>query len=252
VSDAERTTLVDERGRSLLTYLPGTRNGQPWADLVELADDVSVDQAVSALLRSRAGWAVSSHQDFGQALVDRGATILRHAHAMSWDLVAAPVRSSWRTMTLPDALHLGQVTPDARRIVRSHALAYPAMHPDHDMLTDAAALQRVLDGEWVGTLSTTASAWICDESDEVVAGLTVTVKEGGPPFAGPWVADVWRIPTDQTRGLGAVLLRRAAAVLLEEGFISLGLAVTAGNPARRLYERLGFVTTDSSMTVSLP
>lgn len=252
VSEAERTPLVDDRGRTLLTYLEGTRNGQPEADLVELSDGVGVEQAADALLAKRSGWAVSSQQALGNVLVGRGATVLRYAHSMSWDLTAAEVDPSWRTVTLPEPLHLCRVTPDSTRIIRSHELAYPSNHPDHDMLSDASALQHVLDGDWVGPLHATASAWVCDEADHVVAGLTVTVKEGLPPFAGPWVADVWRIPTEQTRGLGAALLRRAAAVLVDDGFGSLGLAVTDRNPARRLYQRLGFVDTNSGMTVSLP
>ncbi|GAB3887150.1 hypothetical protein GCM10027612_25510 [Microbispora bryophytorum subsp. camponoti] len=43
----------------------------------------------------------------------------------------------------------------------------------------------------------------------------------------------------------SVTLARAGA----DGLDGMGLAVTEGNPARRVYERLGFHMVDSAMTV---
>jgi GNAT superfamily N-acetyltransferase len=52
-------------------------------------------------------------------------------------------------------------------------------------------------------------------------------------------------PRWQGRGVGTTLIARRAQALLAAGHREWTLAVTAGNPARRLYERLGFVGDDS-------
>jgi GNAT superfamily N-acetyltransferase len=52
-------------------------------------------------------------------------------------------------------------------------------------------------------------------------------------------------PCWQGRGVGTALIVRSAQALLAAGHREWTLAVTAGNPARRLYERLGFVGDDS-------
>ena len=53
-------------------------------------------------------------------------------------------------------------------------------------------------------------------------------------------------------GVGAMLISRAKVLLAEDGLVSLGLAVTAGNPAQRTYEEQGFSTVTESQTVLLP
>ena len=47
-------------------------------------------------------------------------------------------------------------------------------------------------------------------------------------------------PSHQNQGLGGRLLREEAAAFREAGLHRMALGVTAANPARRLYERLGF------------
>ena len=61
-----------------------------------------------------------------------------------------------------------------------------------------------------------------------------------PGFVGPWVQSVARLPREDARGVGAALLVAAARAVLEAGGDHLGLAVTDSNPARHLYERLGW------------
>ncbi len=48
------------------------------------------------------------------------------------------------------------------------------------------------------------------------------------------------------------MLRRALALATLHGLPALGLAVSDGNPARRVYERLGFRHMFSSITVIVP
>jgi GNAT superfamily N-acetyltransferase len=47
------------------------------------------------------------------------------------------------------------------------------------------------------------------------------------------------------RGIGAALLRGLAEAARSAGFAALSLSVEDGNPARRLYERVGFVEVDA-------
>ena len=58
---------------------------------------------------------------------------------------------------------------------------------------------------------------------------------------GPWITDLFVDPSAQGHGVGRALLGHALTQLTASGRDRLGLAVTLGNPARRLYEALGFV-----------
>jgi GNAT superfamily N-acetyltransferase len=54
------------------------------------------------------------------------------------------------------------------------------------------------------------------------------------------VADIFVVPAHQGRGLGRTLLLRAVAWSCAAGEPRIGLSVTDGNPAERLYARAGF------------
>lgn len=67
--------------------------------------------------------------------------------------------------------------------------------------------------------------------------------------AGRHVVDLAVVPSRRGQGLGTALLRR----LLDDGPVTLEVAVT--NPARRLYERLGFTVvgaTDTDLSLHHP
>ncbi|MGW3245760.1 GNAT family N-acetyltransferase [Streptomyces sp. NPDC001070] len=68
----------------------------------------------------------------------------------------------------------------------------------------------------------------------------------------PWIATVFRRPDPRCAGLGSRLLRRVLADAASRGLTRIGLAVSDANPPRRLYERLGFTVTRTSLTVLLP
>ena len=57
--------------------------------------------------------------------------------------------------------------------------------------------------------------------------------------------DISLMPDFRGRGIGSTLLRRFLAEATVAG-VPVGLSVDAANPARHLYERLGFVVTDAS------
>jgi hypothetical protein len=81
------------------------------------------------------------------------------------------------------------------------------------------------------------SAWL---GDRLVGCCVVTDSRHMPGFVGPWVMNVSRLPEDEARGAGAAMLVDAARAIADDGGDYLGLAVTDTNPARLLYERMGW------------
>ena len=67
----------------------------------------------------------------------------------------------------------------------------------------------------------------------------------------PWITEIFVDPDAAGRGIGSALLARAAAPRWPRP-ATLGLAVTAGNPAHRLYASLGFVSRRTSARSLLP
>ncbi|WTZ28268.1 GNAT family N-acetyltransferase [Microbispora sp. NBC_01389] len=65
------------------------------------------------------------------------------------------------------------------------------------------------------------------------------------------MADVFRRPEQSPRGLGALMLSTALVSAAADGLTMIGLVVTEGNPARRVYERFGFRGVDGAMTVQI-
>jgi GNAT superfamily N-acetyltransferase len=76
-------------------------------------------------------------------------------------------------------------------------------------------------------------------------------RPGDPPLCGPWVGELFRHP-DAPPGTGAALLAAALDRAAADGLPHVGLRVSSGNPALRLYERLGFTPTRSSVAVLVP
>jgi ribosomal protein S18 acetylase RimI-like enzyme len=85
-----------------------------------------------------------------------------------------------------------------------------------------------------------ATARLCGP-DRRSAGQVFTV--GPVPWAAvptSWVLDLAVSPGGQGRGSGAALLAYAIRGTRDAGLTTVGLSVTDGNPARRLYDRMGF------------
>ncbi|MFY0524326.1 GNAT family N-acetyltransferase [Archangium gephyra] len=131
--------------------------------------------------------------------------------------------------------------------------AYPPGHPDHFGWTPEEARQeiaRILAGEVLGPLLPCSGLAL---DGEAVAGVClITLREGSPPHGGPWVIEVYRHRASRYAGAGAALLRRALWLATQAKLPALSLVVSDGNPARRVYERLGFRHVGSSRTLELP
>jgi ribosomal protein S18 acetylase RimI-like enzyme len=83
-----------------------------------------------------------------------------------------------------------------------------------------------------------------------VAGAVIVTDAGGEaPEGGPWIAELFRHPAHP--GTGRALLVHAMRAAAADGLPTLSLAVTAGNPAERLYRELGFERALSATSVWL-
>lgn len=224
---------------------------RPAVEEVELR--VPVVEAVPALLRLLSGSYFTSPDDgLVDALVSAGATVARHAHVYRHRL--GDVDPAWALPRLPDRLRLTPADRPAVDLVPVELAAYPPGHPDFeydDPQRVERFLQQMLDGEVVGPFLPEPSGLVLD-GDRVVAMLLVNRMPGTDPVGEPWVNDVARDPGPRYRGLGAVLLRRAIAVLHSSGEASLGLAVSTGNPAWRTYESVGFQRVSSTRRLLIP
>ncbi|MGX2993577.1 GNAT family N-acetyltransferase [Streptomyces sp. JNUCC 64] len=242
-NDTERRTLRRTDGEPVLTYVPGERAGRPWADLVELT---GADDPVPAILTGMSGWVVSGSVRLGEDLVREGARVLRHAHTMSLDLTAGPPSAP----PLPYGIRAVDVDRDPRELLPAWRAAFGPDHPDHHPGTDEEAfaerLLPLVTGSALGPVLP-SSALAVEAGDRVVAGAVLTDREGRP-----WLAEVFRAPDARYAGLGAALLGTVLADAARRGLASVGLVVTEGNPARRGYERLGFVHTSTALTVVVP
>ncbi|MFJ8787810.1 GNAT family N-acetyltransferase [Streptomyces sp. NPDC102462] len=245
-NDEQRQTLTNAHGVPVLTYERGVRDGHPWADLAEVVGPDPVDTIVAGM----SGWAVSGSVELGEQLLRRGARPMRHAHEMRRDLIASPPPADWSSRPLGDGLRAVACDRAAEAVFPAWRAAFPAGHPDHHPGSDEQALNErlapLLAGSVLGPVLA-CSALVVDEADQVVAGAIITDRDGRP-----WVADVFRRPGTRYAGLGAELLRRVLGAAAADGLRDVSLAVSDGNPARRVYEKLGFELIATSLTVVVP
>ncbi|MEE4589917.1 GNAT family N-acetyltransferase [Streptomyces antimycoticus] len=244
--DEQRQILTGPDGLPVLTYVQGTRDGHPWADLAEAVGP----DPVSSILADMSGWAVSGSVELGEQLIQRGARIMRHAHSMHRDLITDPPQPEWSTISLPDGLRPAPCNRQATDVFPAWRAAFSFEHPDHYHGSDQQALDAeltpLLAGEVLGPVMP-CSTLAVDEADQVIAGVIVTDRDGLP-----WIATVFRQPDSRYTGLGSVLLRRMLADAASHGLAEIALVVSNANPARRLYEKLGFQLTSTSLTVLVP
>lgn len=239
----------------VLRYVPERREGTPIARLASVTANRTIGAAAAAALAQLPGWLVATDDlSLASCLVKLGAKPRRHAIVMQCDLrtpTAEVDRDPRFTLRpLPS-------TSDPRAwepILPSWRAAFPPDHPDHfdgDDPLAIAFLRRLVDGSELGPLHRSTTL-LADEGGTPVAGIMINIRSQDPPLGGPWIADIWRDPILRGTGVGAQLIDHAKRLLAEDGYSSLGLAVTAGNPARATYQAQGFRTITESQTVLLP
>ncbi|MEZ5408489.1 MAG: GNAT family N-acetyltransferase [Acidimicrobiales bacterium] len=265
--------LLIVAGRPVLRYR-FSRQEAPTAD--EAVPLAPLEVVVPAVLDQLSGWWLASPDEaLTGALRTAGATLVRHAHVYTFPLVGAEAAPVPVRPEPPPGLRIGPIDRPPAELVPLVLAAYPPDHVDHqggDPAVEEAELRLLLGGELVGPLLAGASAQITSVTsgggtggggtggggtggggtDEVVAAVIVNRSDGEPPLGGPWVSQVLRRPGPRWAGLGTLVLRHALAALAEAGEASLGLAVTDGNPARHVYERLGFRLVASHRKLAIP
>jgi GNAT superfamily N-acetyltransferase len=175
-------------------------------------------------------------------LLAAGGRLLRHSHEMVLDLGGA---SPPEPSALPAGLSLVPLERPAAEIAAAAATATPPGHVDHSTwsLVDRAAYwTRLMAGDVTGPVLAEPSGLVVGPGRGIVAGLVVTLLESRSEWwpGGPWIPELFVVPALQGRGVGGLLLARAARSCRDAGHRLVGLTVTEGNRARRLYERFGF------------
>jgi GNAT superfamily N-acetyltransferase len=236
-----RTVLRDAHGR-VGSYERDERGGTVYADLFLREPGVSAERAARAVLADLRGMRIAGDEALGRELIAAGGQPLRHAHLMSHDLTERPA--------LPEVpgYRLTEVDRPAADLMDAFFAAYAPGHPDHRAETYErahAAIDGYIKGSEFGPLL--RGSGLAVSPDGAVAGaMLIGTLPGDPPLNGPWIIEVFRHPAHP--GVGRALIERALAIA---DVSALGLMVTEGNPARRLYERLGFRLVHTALVVQI-
>ena len=149
----------------------------------------------------------------------------------------------WRraAAAVPAGSRLVAAGRPAEDLLPARLRAFARGHVDHATeRAQEAVLERIVAGREAGPLLRCSRLAVDVETGGVIGVALVTDPPAGPDDAGPWIADIYRDPAPRWAGLGSTLLYAVMTAAVADGQRTIGLAVTDGNPARRLYERLGF------------
>jgi len=258
----ERHELLGPDGVPVATYVRAEeRDGGPFAAELVPCPGVGPDAVARAAAERLAGILVSTGVPaLQEALLAAGAQVRRREELMSASLVREKADPGAEPPHPPSrapagvAIHPfdGTVPPE---LGAASLAAYPPGHPDHqtsDAATALALLRTFVEGG-TGWASLDAARLAVREIDGQAVGAAIIAGFAGePPRGGPHLAQLFRLPGDDLRGLGAALLDAALAAAHRDGCATVGLAVNADNPARRLYLSRGFAPFAVSVTVRMP
>lgn len=254
----ERVRLLADDDLSLLAMFVTPPAARPTAADLRAVPDTNLHRFAEVALRDLPGVRVTTRLDEAAALTEAGATVVTTSvHMVRHGLQQAPPPLRWAAPHLAGGLDIvGVETVEQSKLAMAQRQAFGPDHPDHEAILEAQHLGQVatlLAGELFGPLYPDASTAVVDEAGRVVACLVATQWEGiGEEWpGGPWVVDLFAVPGAPLL-LGRSLLARAVAVAALDGHDAIGLTVSATNPARRLYERMGFRDAFYRVTLDLP
>ena len=124
------------------------------------------------------------------------------------------------------------------RAVRLAALrespeAFLSSHSEEEAFEEQKWRAEFMRGEWTIEI----------RNDEPIALVGVTREQGTPPDE-CYLEYMWVSPGFRRRGVATDLIKAVLRCLLNRGFVTIWLWVLDGNePARRLYEKCGFIST---------
>ncbi len=244
-------STLEVDGAAVLRFEAASFDGLIADDAVALAP---LDIVVPIVWRDLAGWQVgSSDNDLIDRLIEGGATPVRHANIYRHRINEAE-RDRW-PRPLPSGLRFAALDRSVEEMAAVSLAAYPSDHPDFetdDLNETASVLKGLIDGSDLGPLLKDASAVVLDGDSMVAVCILNAMPRPGSSSYEPWVSEVFRLPNPAYGGTGAALLDRAIAELARAGETSVGLAVTVGNAAERVYRDLGFELASTSRRVRLP
>jgi GNAT superfamily N-acetyltransferase len=227
------------------------RDQPPTAEFFE--PSVPAAQAAQALVTSLRGWSITSTDNaLVAAVVARGGTVTRRYALMTAPLDGLPTRRPVWPLEL-EAVRLTARTPVTDDIIGLIRTAYPPGHPDEEVGTEADIRRdvgRILSGEWLGDLLPFSR--VLYDGSRPVGMAIVNRTPGQAPAGGLWLSEICRAPDRRYAGLGTQLLISVIEDCRDAGEQAMSLAVTEGNPARGVYERLGFSVSLSITKLRLP
>ncbi len=180
-------------------------------------------------------------------LLARGAKQVRHVLTMRRDVADASTGPE-----VPGLVLRSWQPDDAELLAPALLGAYDAQHSDpatRDLAVAAQTLARTAEDPANPRMRATT---VAELAGHPIGAALVLRCEHVTGWKGPWVMNVFRAPDPGLPGVGLAMLVRSLDVLREDGESSLGLAVTATNPARRVYERLGFTYDFEGWVLVLP
>lgn len=250
--------LTDDDGRVVArTWLEPVAT-PPRAEVLTAVDGAEPALVAQVARADLAGMRVSTTDAaVADALVAAGGRVVRHATTMSLThATTTPAGSDDRVVTWGLA-PAGATTPTA--VAAASVAAYTPEHPDtvpgeDDLASAAAGIASIIAGDAVGDFVPGCSGVVLD-GGAVVGAILITVLPPAPAHdwgGGTWIADVFVAASHAGLGLGRALLAHAVDRSAAGGHERMGLAVTEGNPARRLYDAAGFVPDRTSWSVLLP
>lgn len=216
--------------------------------------EVPADRAAIAVVTQLPGWNLTTTDErLASELIARGARSLRYYSLLTCDLVSLDEVDLTRREFVLDEQRLTPdfvPQPDLVPLIRR---AYPPGHPDEELGTDdeiLADIARALHGDRLGPLMP-QSRLVLDAGRPVALGIVNRVP-GVAPAGGVWLTDLCRDPDPAYAGLGRSLLVDVLQDCRDSGETAVSLAVTDGNPARTVYESVGFSLVAATRKLRLP
>jgi mycothiol synthase len=170
---------------------------------------------------------------------------------MAVDLTIAPIPKARPT---PPDVRLDALDSDVEAIALAASRATVPGHVDFGIWAQVdrdGYWRRLVRGEGpCGPVMPGASGLLREDSGSIVGTVVVTAMPAHDWWVGaPWIPEIFVTSGFQGRGLGGLLLGHAIRTCSQAGHRALGLTVSEGNPARRLYERFGFAAFRSTWLI---
>ena len=196
--------------------------------------------------------------DEAAELIASGARLARYAHDMQRNLLDEDIPDWWRVPGLDPNLKLTLVDRPVADLAAASLSAYPPGHVDAAQaasMSEASAMyEGILTGHIAGPFIAGLSHLVIDATDDALVGavLVTSLPASNWWAGGPWLCDLFVVPRHRGTGVGLGMLLMLVGACADHGHERLGLSVTDGNPAERLYKSVGFERRRSVFVLDAP